>query len=88
MTIISNTKSNDDKNKHLSLKQYLNKIKPYLKDIIIDLQKSSTWKIQLIVAINFISTKDNDKEQVMHSKSHNIEIMIYDNVNEVIKEIF
>ena len=88
MTIISNTKSNDDKNKHLSLKQYLNKIKPYLKDIIIDLQKSSTWNIQLIVAINFISTKDNDKEQVMHSKSQNIEIMIYDNVNEVIKEIF
>ena len=46
--------SNGDKNKNLSVEEYLNKIKPYLKDIIIDLQNSSTWKIQLTTAINFI----------------------------------
>ena len=39
--------SNGDKNKNLSLKENLNKIKLYLKDIIIDLQESDTWKIQL-----------------------------------------
>ena len=36
--------SKDDRNKNLSLKEYLDKIKPYLKNII-DLPKSDTWKI-------------------------------------------
>ena len=49
--------SNGDKNCNLSLDEYLNKIKPYLKEIIIDLQSSDTWKIQLTIAINFISSK-------------------------------
>ena len=31
-------------------------------------------KIQLTIAINFISSKDNDEEHVMHSKSDNKEI--------------
>ena len=51
--------SSGDKNKNLSLKEYLDKIRPYLRDIIIDLQESDTWKIQLIIAINFISPKYN-----------------------------
>ena len=34
--------SNSDKNRNLSLDEYLNKIKPYLRNIIIDLQKSDT----------------------------------------------
>ena len=33
-------------------------------------------------------SKDNDEEQVMHSKSDNIEVMTYDDANEVIKDIF
>ena len=52
------------------------------------LQKPSLWKNQLTVAINFVSSKSNDEEQVMPLKSNNIELMTYDNVNEVIKEIF
>ena len=43
--------SNSDKNSNLSLDEHLIKIKPYLKDIIIDLQSSDTWKIQLTIAI-------------------------------------
>ena len=50
--------SNGNKNRNVSLDKYLNKIKPYLRDIIIDLQNSDTWKIQLKIAINFISSKD------------------------------
>ena len=47
--------------------EYLNKIKPYLKDIINDLKKSDTWKIQLTITINFISSKDdNDEERETH----------------------
>ena len=34
-------KSNDNKNNNLSLDEYLNKIKPYLKDIMIDPQGSN-----------------------------------------------
>ena len=32
--------SNGDRNKTLSIKEYLNKIRPYLKDIINDLKKN------------------------------------------------
>ena len=54
-----------------------------MKDIIIDLQKSGTWKIQLTIAINFISCRDTNGKQVIHLKSDNTEIMTYDNTNEV-----
>ena len=50
--------SNGNRNKNLSSEEYLNKLKSYLKDIIIDLQISGTWKIQLTIAINFISSED------------------------------
>ena len=71
-----------------SVEEYLNKIRPYLKYIINNLKKSDTWKIQLTVANNFISSIDYDEECVMHSKSNNIEIMISDEADEVIKELF
>ena len=59
-----------------------------MKDIIIDLQKSDTWKIQLTIAINFISPKDVDEDRVMYPKSDNIEFVSYDNANEVVNELF
>ena len=49
--------SNGDKDRNLSLDEYLNKTEPYLRNIIIDLQYSNTWKIKLIIAINFISSR-------------------------------
>ena len=58
--------SNGNRNKNLSLEEYLYKIRPYLRDIIIDLQESDTWKIQLTIAINFVSSKDPEEERVMH----------------------
>ena len=53
--------SNGDRNKTLSIEEYLNKIRLYLKYIINHFKKSDTWKIQLTIAINFISSKDNDE---------------------------
>ena len=76
--------SNSDRNKNVSVKEYLNVIKPYLKDMIIDLQISDTWKIQLTIAINFISSKNVDEQCVIHSKSENIEVMPYDDAYEVL----
>ena len=64
--------NNGDGHKNLSIEEYLNKIKPYWQDTIINLQKSETCKIQLTIPINFISFKDTDKERTMHSQSDNI----------------
>ena len=79
--------SHGDRNKTPSVKEYLNKIRPYLKDIINNLKKSDMWKVQLTIAINFIFSKDNDEESVMHSKSDNIGITINDRTDEVIEEL-
>ena len=51
-------KSNEGRDKTLSVEKYLNKISPYLKDIIYNLKKSDTRKIQLTITNNFISPKD------------------------------
>ena len=48
--------------------EYLNKTEPHLRNMIIDLQNYDTWKIQLTVSVNFISSKDAEKEGVMHSE--------------------
>ena len=56
--------------------------------IIIDLQESDIWKIQLTTAINFISPKDIDEQRVMQSKSVNKEFMTYDNANDIVDEHF
>ena len=44
-----------------------------MRDIIINLQKSNTRKIQLKIASIFISPKGVDEERVMHSNSDNTE---------------
>ena len=45
-------------------------------------------KIILTIAINFISSKDNDEERIMHSKSGNKEIMINEKADKIIKNVF
>ena len=40
----------------------LNNILTKLEVIINELKKSDTWKIQITIAINFISSKDNDQD--------------------------
>ena len=61
--------SNGDKNRNLSLDKYINKIKPYLRNIIINLQNSA---VQLTFAINFISLKVAEEKRIMLSNSGNI----------------
>ena len=51
-------------------------------------ETSSEWKIQLTMAINFISSKDSDETRTMHTKSDNVEIMIGSETNEIIKNLF
>ena len=80
--------SNGDRNKAPSFEEYLNKIRPYLKDTINNLKKFDKWKIQLTVENNFISSINNDAERVMHSKTDNIQIMTNDEADEVMEELY
>ena len=70
--------------KTLSGKKYLSKRNQT------NLKNSNSWKIQLTTTVNFVSSKDNnDEECVMHSKTDdNIEIMINDQSDELIEELF
>ena len=97
--------SKGDKGKNLSIKKYLNIIKPYLIDIINEHktyglvryhsgnktwleETSSEWKIQLTMAINFISSKGFDETRTMHTKSNNVEIMIGSKTDEIMEDLF
>lgn len=51
-------------------------------------EKPDTWKIQLKISLDFISSKDTDEEHVLHSNSDNIGIIIYNKPNKAIKEVF
>ena len=51
-------------------------------------ETSSEWKIQLTMAINFISSKDSDDTRTMHTKSNNVEIMMGSETDEVIEDFF
>ena len=43
--------SNGGKNKSLSVKEYLTKIRPYLSSMINDLKTQSEWKIELTIYV-------------------------------------
>ena len=94
-----------DKGKNLSIKKYLDMIRPYLSDIINDHKTQgerriysgntitehktqSEWKILLIMAINFISSKGSDETCTMHAKSNNVEIMMGSETDEITEELF
>ena len=48
---------------------------------------SDAWKIQLTIAINFISSTESDKECVMHWSSDKIKFATYSEVIDVIKKL-
>ena len=63
-------------------------IRPYLRDMINDHKTRREWKIQLTMQINFISSKDSEETRTMYTKSHNIEIMMGNKTDEIIKTPF
>ena len=80
--------SNEDKDKMLSTEKYLDKIEPYLNNLIDDHKNQGEWKIQLTMAINFISSKYSNETPTMSGQSDNIEIMIDNATDEIIEELF
>ena len=79
--------SKGDKDKNLSPKKYLDMISPYLSNMINDHKTKRGWKIQLTVQISFISSKDSEETCTMHTKSHNIEIMMGTETDEIIENV-
>ena len=68
--------------------EYPNKIESYLRNIIINFQNSDAWKIQLTIAIEFISSKDIEEARVMPSSSVNIKFTPHSDANEIVNKLF
>ena len=68
-----------DKDKRLSIKEYLNMIRPYLSSIIDDHKHG--WKIQLTMEISFVcviknSDKGSNESYITYMHSKNISVFI------------
>ena len=67
-------KSNGDRSKILSIRDYLDETRPYLTDIINDHKTQGERKVHLTMTIIFFSYKDFEETHIMNIKSDNIEI--------------
>ena len=59
--------------------------KVHSSNTVIDYKTQGEWKIQLAMIINFISSKDSNEIYTMRTKSNNIEIMMGNETDEIIK---
>ena len=64
--------SRGDKDSKLSIYEYFDMIRPYLRDMIDNHKARGEWKIQLTMRIIFVSFIDANETRVMHTKSDNI----------------
>ena len=80
--------SNGDKDKTLSVEDYLDEIKTYLSHMVNDHKTQGEWKIQLTMSINSFSSKDSEEIRTMYCPSDNIKFMIVDETNEIIEKLF
>ena len=56
--------------------------------MIDELKSQGEWKIQITIAINFFPSKDSNETCTIHAKSDSIEIMIGNETDEIIEELF
>ena len=91
-------KSKGHRYENLSPKEYLNMIKPYLRDLLDNHKLTDEsnneendrgeWKIQLLMQNNFISHKDFEDNQTIYSASESVEIFMGNDTNYVINRLF
>ena len=75
--------------KILALKEYLNLIEKYLKELIEEYKLKGEWKVQLTIEVNFISLKlGSDETRIMYTRSDNVEIMFGDDNDDIIEQLF
>ena len=81
--------SRGDKEKRLSVRQYLNKITSHLYDLINNHRIARrVWKIQISMHANFISSKDTGETRTVYVWSNNEIIMRGRNTDDIIRELF
>ena len=80
--------SKGDKDKNLSPKDYLDIIRPYLRDMISNHKDHGEWKIQLTMQIVFISSLDIGEFRITNSKSDNVEIITGIEKDDIINKLF
>ena len=75
--------------KEISLREYLNLIEKYLRELLEEYKQKGEWKVQLTVEVNFISLKPgSDQTRIMYTRSNNIEIMFGDDNDDIIEQLF
>ena len=78
-----------ERDKLLTIEEYLGLIEPYLRELINDHKSKGEWKIQLTAQINFVfSRPGSDETCIMHTKSVNEEFTNGSDADEIIKELF
>ena len=85
-----NYESRGDKDKKLSVEQYLDMIKPYLSDLINENKaietSSNEWKIEINMHVNFVSSSDTGQICTIFVCSDNEEIRLVNETDDIIKE--
>ena len=71
----------------LAAHEYFDKIKTYLKDMMDDYKSKGEWKKQLVMRVIFVSFKNKNETQVIHTKSDNVKIMNGTDINEAMNEL-
>ena len=81
--------SKGDKEKKLSVRQYLNKITQHLYDLINDHRiAKSVLKIQISMRVNFISSRDTGETRSFYVWSDDVKIMWGSDTDDIITELF
>ena len=83
--------SRGDKDKKLSIEQYLDMIKPYLSDLINENKEietsSNEWKIQINMQINFASSNDTGEIRTVFVWSDYEEIRLGNETDGIVKRL-
>ena len=75
--------------KILSLKEYLNLIEKYLRELLEEYKQKGEWKVQLTIEVDFISLKPgSDETRIMYTRSDNTEIKFGDDNDDIIEQLF
>ena len=83
--------SRDDKDKKLSIKQYIDMIKPYLRDLINENKATETssneWQIQINMRVNFLSSNDSGEFRTIFVLSDNEENRLGNKRGDIVKRL-
>ena len=80
--------SKGDKDPKISIYEYLDIFRPYLRDMIDNQKARGEWKIQPTMQIIFVSFTDANETREMHTESDNMTIMSSTETEDVINERF